>query len=63
MDILSFLLEIVRQVPIYVCSGVGFLGFGLCVGFKIGTFRDWINERALTRALQHKLPKMIKEED
>ena len=61
MPIVEVILEILRQIPIYVATGFGGIGFGLWLGYKIGTFKAWISERALTRALQMKAPKMLKE--
>jgi len=57
----NFIIEILRQIPIYAATGLGGLGIGLWLGFKIGTFKAWISERALTRALQVTAPKMLKE--
>lgn len=63
MDIVSFVLEIVRQVPLPIATAIGSGAFCLWVGYKIGVFMSWIRERALRHALMVRSPKMLKEDD
>lgn len=61
MDAISFVLEIIRQVPLWAATGIGSGALCLWLGYKIGVAMSWIRERALRQALQHKIPKMLKD--
>ena len=63
MDVISFALEIIRQVPLWAATAAVSGGFFLWLGYKIGSAMAWVRERALRQALEVTAPKMRKEED